>query len=362
MKLSIHKGTFKESAYELLSYGDMRVIAFKYSTGVEALKIENKKGHIVILPFQGQQIWNIHFGGRDLTMNTTIKEPVPTTEYLKTYGGFLYHCGATAMGVPQADDNHEKHGELPNIEYKSAQIVCDEDETGKFISVEGELDYDIAFVVKYSFRPKCRIYENSSVLKVSVDLENMKNSPMEYMYLCHINFCQIPGAKLHYNVPRNKEHIKMIDNIPDNVTGKVREDLRKYMDEIYEDYTIVDRVGKDFEAYDPEVTFVMTYKPGEDNRGYTLQYEEGKGACYVNHPLDTLSVGVRWISKTPDESSMGMVLPATAEHLGYNNAKRLGQIKVLAPRETVSFYIETGYLEEADAKAMIQRIDGILEK
>ena len=360
MKIKIHKGMFRESAYELISYGDMRVIAFKYQTGVEALKIENKKGYIIILPFQGQQIWNIHFGGRDLTMNTTIKEPVPTTEYLKTYGGFLYHCGATAMGVPQVDDNHEKHGELPNIEYKNAYIVCGEDELGKFISVEGDLDYDIAFVVKYKFCPKCRIYEDSGLLNVSVELENMKHSPMEYMYLCHINFCQIPGAKLHYNVLRDKEHIKMIDNIPDNVTGKVREDLRKYMDSIYEDYTVVDRVGKDFEAYDPEVTFVMTYKPGEENRGYTMQYEEGKGACFVNHPLDTLPVGVRWISKTPDECSMGMVLPATAEHLGYNNAKRLGQIKVLGPREKVSFYIETGYMEEEDAKAMIKKIDKIL--
>jgi hypothetical protein len=73
---------------------------FRYDSGVEALRIANKMGSLVLLPFQGQQIWSAEFGGRNLTMKSMFDEPRATTQYLENYGGFLLHCGATAMGVP----------------------------------------------------------------------------------------------------------------------------------------------------------------------------------------------------------------------------------------------------------------------
>ena len=45
-----------------------------------------------------------------------------------------------------------------------------------------------------------------------------------------------------------------------------------------------------------------------------MQYND-EGACYVSHPMDYLPYAIRWISRTGDEDSMGMVLPATCEHL-----------------------------------------------
>lgn len=53
---------------------------------------------------------------------------------------------------------------------------------------------------------------------------------------------------------------------------------------------------------------------------------------------------------------MGMVLPSTSEHLGYTNAKRLGQIKIHNAGEKVNFYIETGYLDNNRALKIIDKI------
>lgn len=362
MKINLHKEFFKEIERELLTHGDMRAVTFRYSTGVEALRVENKNGYFIILPFQGQQIWRAGFLGKELTMCSTVKEPVPTLEYLKTYGGFLYHCGVSAFGVPQADDNHPQHGETPNIEYDNAYIKCGEDEKGKYIAVGGVLDYNIAFVRHYLFTPECRLYEDATVLKIDVCIENKRHSPMEYMYLCHINFRPKDGAELVYSAKRDKDHINVHKIIGDAVPQEQAAKLKEYMDKVGENPAIQDIVGEEGQVYNPEICFTVKYDGDEQNRAYTMQYERGVGACYVSHPVDVLPLSIRWISRSEDEQSMGMVLPATAEHLGYSYAKRNGQIKVLAEGESLKFSIEAGYITDAEAKKVEEKIDKILGK
>ncbi len=350
MKINIAKNFFTDREQVLVEHGGMKVTAFRYSTGVEALKVENEKGYFINLPFKGQQIWKLHFCGRDLSMDTTIKEPVITKEYLKTYGGFLYHCGVSSMGAPDA--THPHHGEIPNEDYQSAYIECGEDENGKYITVGGELDYDIAFVKKYKFAPSYRLYENDTVLKLNVSLENMRCEPLEYAYLCHINFLPIDGAKLVYNAESFKVHKVVSDSLPE----EHKKALAGYMDRLQDDPKVGDVVGAEGQCYDPEICCTVIYKTGADNRAYTLQYVEGEGACYVNHPADVLPYGIRWISRTGTENSMGMVLPATAEHLGYEYTKANGQLKYLPGKEKLSFTLETGWLDDERAKQVMAKM------
>lgn len=354
MKINLKKSMFSEKEYELVSHGEISVTAFKYSIGVEALKVKNAKGWFVILPFKGQQIWNLNFADKELSMKTTIKEPTRETEYLKNYGGFLYHCGINSFGVP--DDKHPQHGEIPNAEYDTAYIICDEDETGKYISVGGHLNYDVAFTKKYRFSPKCTLRENGTILKIDVSLENLRHEPMEYMYLCHMNFLPWDGAKLIYNAPRDKEHIKVHEIVSDTLPADKAAMLKNFMCKVRENPAIHDDVGAEGEVYNPEICFAIKYNNDKNNRGYTMQYKEGEGACFVSHPTDVLPVGVRWISRTEDEDAMGMILPATSEHLGYEDSKKKGYLKYLAPMEKLDFYIETGYLDEKEAKEKIKDI------
>ena len=76
--------------------------------------------------------------------------------------------------------------------------------------------------------------------------------------------------------------------------------------------------------------------------------------------MDTLPYGLRWISRGADEQAMGMVLPATAEHLGYTYAKAHGQIPQLAGKASATFHVRAGYLDQPDAERMVERITKVL--
>ena len=348
MRIYLKKSLFEEKEYLLLDNNGMRVVAFKYSTGVEALRVENEKGYFIILPFQGQQIWRAHFCGKDLVMKTKFSEPVPTLEYLKTYGGFLLHCGINNTGSPAPDEKpYPQHGEIPNAEYKTAYIDVEDD----YISVGGELTYDVSFIKSYTFSPECRLYRNDSVLKVRVTLENRRHYPMEYMYLCHINYRPIDNAELIYSA----NSVKAVRGDYSALPEEQREKLLDYIGRVEKDYTIHHKVGAEGQVYDPELCFLIDYKSDENDRTYTLQYAED-GACYVSHDTKILPVGVRWISRTLDEDSMGMILPSTSEHLGYKNAKEKGQVKILGPMEKVEFFIEAGWLSKNEADEVKEKI------
>ena len=319
MRVYLKREMFADREFVLVENNHMKATAFKYSTGVEALKVENSKGYFIILPFKGQQIWHLHFLGKDLHMKTMMEEPRQTKEYLQTYGAFLLHCGVTGIGNPREGDGHAQHGEMPNADYQMAYLECGED----YIAVGGRFDYDKSFVQNYSFYPECRLYEEDTVLKLHMILENRRSKPMEYMYLCHINFRPFDGATIV--------------------------DTSAYQEE--------SKVGEgDQSMYNPEVCFTIPYRDGYEGRGYTLQYTD-EGACYVNHPIDVLPMGVRWISRTEEEDSMGMVLPATAEPNGYTYAKKNGQIKMLGAKERLEFDIEAGYLDAEQAKKVKEKIE-----
>lgn len=354
MRINLTKEAFSVRGYRLAEHGKITADAFKYESGVEALRVNTGKAEFVFLPFVGQQIWDFKYDGRRISMTSTVKEPKRVNEYLFNYGGFLYHCGITAFGVPSKEDSHPQHGELPNAEYDSAYMIFGEDEGGKYAVFGGKYVYDKAFITSYSFNPEFKIYENSGLLDYRVALENLKGSPMEYSYLCHINFQPFSGAKLIYAAENGSE--KIYYN-PLSVKEDLRLPLGEYVEKLKKDITVSDTVCGAGQVYDPELCFSFKYKADESGRGYTLQREYGKGACYVEHPVNDLPFVIRWISSTPDEKALGIALPATGEHLGLAHMRKNGQIKILPPHGKVVFSIKCGYLCEEAAKAAEKKIE-----
>lgn len=344
MILNLKKEFFTDREYVLAENKDMKATAFKYSTGVAALKVENKNGYFIILPFQGQQIWRACFCGRELTMKTMKAEPVPNVAFLKTYGGFLLHCGITSVGAPDAD--HLQHGEIPNIEYDSAYMEIGED----YMAVGGSVDYNVSYVKRYIFSPKCTLTSDATTMKIDVELKNMREDPLEYAYLCHINFAPIYGAKLHYNAKCKTVH----RIIPEDMNPDKKKKLIAQLDRLEKDIHSADTVGEDGQFYQPEICCTMIY---EGDKGYTLQYKEGEGACYVCHPTDALPCSIRWISRYETEDAMGMVLPSTCEHRGYQYIKENGQLKYLDGYGTLKFTMEAGWIDDAKAKETIKKIN-----
>ena len=84
VRIELFKSSFGEKERLLCTMGSISVSSFRYESGIEALRVKNARGEIIVLPFKGQQIWRAEFDGRDLTMKSLFQEPVATTDYLKT--------------------------------------------------------------------------------------------------------------------------------------------------------------------------------------------------------------------------------------------------------------------------------------
>ena len=112
MKVYLCKGDFGEKKRLLAENGEFKAETFRYSTGVEALKVSNARGSFTILPFLGQQIWRCDFDGVELAMKSIYDEPKDCKDcFNESYGCFMMHCGLTAMGNPTAEDDHVGHAE-----------------------------------------------------------------------------------------------------------------------------------------------------------------------------------------------------------------------------------------------------------
>lgn len=351
---------FSDREHLILENGSMKAYTFLFSTGVCGIRVENENGYIIVLPFQGQQIWRVNFLDHELVMRTSFDEPRKPEHFLSTYGGFLVHCGIEAMGKPGKGDTHPQHGELPNVEYTNAFLLSGEDEKGKYISVGGSYNRKLSFVQNYVFTPECRLYENETVIHETINITNNRSKPMEYMYLCHINFRPVDGSELVYSAEYSKKAITVHKAIPDDMPKEDAKNLKAYMDAIENDITIHNKVDLKSQYYDPEITFTINYTADENGLAHTMQYMPDGYASYVAHPLKDLPVGIRWVSNAPDESSMGMILPATAEHFGYTDAKKNGYIKYVDPYQTISFTVTAGLLKPDEAAAMKKKINYIM--
>ncbi len=158
MKMQLQPAFFSEREKSLIEFGALAASTFLYPTGVAGLRLKNWQGELELLPFQGQQIWSAAFRGRTLTMKSMFDAPNPTRDYLQNYGGFLIHCGATAMGVPAATDTHPLHGELPNAPYQEAFLIAGEDERGQYLGLGGRYRHTLAFSANYTAEPLVKLY------------------------------------------------------------------------------------------------------------------------------------------------------------------------------------------------------------
>jgi hypothetical protein len=351
--LHLYPEQFSLAERPLVESGGLSASTFRFESGVCGLRLKNDQGELVLLPFQGQQIWSATFGGRPLGMTSFFPEPRPTRVYLETYGGFLLHCGVTAMGVPSAQDTHPLHGELPNAPYQRAWVVLGEDEGGQYIGLGGQYHHIIAFNHNYLAEPLVKLYRGSSLIHISLTVSNLKSSPMEWMYLAHINFRPVEQGRMVYSALPTPEHVRVRLSIPSHIKpGPGYAEFLQALKEHPEQHHVFTPAG----VYDPEVVFFIDYLADEQGHAHSLQVHPDGSADYVRHSPAQLDKCIRWIVRTPDQQALGFAMPATAEPEGYTAEKAKGNLKVIPGGGVVSFEMVAGYLPASQAREMEAKI------
>jgi len=340
----------------LAERGELTASAFRYPSGVCALRLNNALGELVLLPYQGQQIWDATLRGRRLTMKSMFEQPYPTREFLATYGGFLLHCGATAMGSPSSGDTHPLHGELPNAPYQSAALVFGVDEKGDYLGLTGSYRHTVAFNYNYIATPLVKLYAASSVFTVSMTIHNLKASPMPLMFLEHVNFRPVDGGRLAQSVVCDTENMRVRANIPPfmEVAPGYREFV-KVLQEHPEKHLVFD---PDL-VYDPEMVLYLDYLADENGWARTLHIHPDGSADLLRHRPSQLDHGVRWICRTADQEALGME-PCTAEVEGFSAEKAKGNVRSLPGGATFTSGLEIGVLTPDETRLEKMRIEQAL--
>eukprot|EP00040_Diaphanoeca_grandis_P026767 m.150380 g.150380 ORF g.150380 m.150380 type:complete len:557 (-) comp30724_c1_seq6:62-1732(-) len=346
--------------------GELSAECFTYSTGVEAVRVRNALGNIIVLPFQGQQIWDAEFLGRRLTMKSMFAVPRKVDNdkqwgYLDTYGAFFVHCGAEAMGCPSADDEHKLHGDLPNAQYQKAYIRLGVDNRGKFIEVGGEYSHVVAFKTHYVARPSIRLYAGQTTIPITMQLKNEFHKPMDLMYMAHTNFRPVTGSELLCS------HFMHADSVTvsSSVNGLVppTPDYIEFVASVKKDPTIVSRLTPEvIKGLDPEVLlYLRNFLKDADGFAHSMQVLPDGSADYVKHSPDELPRVTRWMVVDGSHSALGLCLPGTAEPTGKASETKKGNLRQLASGNTQIFSIEVGALDKTRANEVHQIIDGILD-
>ena len=355
-KIFLKESYFTNDETLLVSFGNLSASLFTYSTGVKAVRLKNDKGSIVALPYMGQMIWRAEFNGYEMTMKTIYDEPYPAKDvFHETYGGFLMHCGLTAMGNPTAEDTHTPHGELPICKYNNPYVIFGCDESGRYIGISGTYTHKRCYDTNYDFTPAVKIYEGKTYMDITAEVKNNKDIPLEYYYLCHINHRPVDGARLSYTADRKS--IKVNHEVPDGYfSSEDAKATNDYLAMLDKNPAVMDEVGAVGQSYRPEIVFLCNYKADECGNAYTMQINPDKTATFVRHKPAELPCGVRWISRTEDEDAMGMVLPATAEHKGRLYCQRNNEQSYLKRGESVTYHMRTGLLSAEEAEEMDKKI------
>jgi hypothetical protein len=345
---------FGDSEKVLVTSGNLTISAFTYSTGVAGLRIANDVGQIEFLPFQGQQIWRAKFYDRNLTMRSMFEEPEQTSDYLSTYGAFLIHCGVIGMGAPSSQDDHGVHGELPNALYRDVQLLFGNDEEGRYVSVTGKYQHSVAFSHNYVAQPTITVRESSGRIRVEMDIKNLKSSPMEFMYLSHINFLPIDNGKIIDTAEKGEDAVR-VTHIMNSLYAEGG-DYKNMIDEFVrhpEEHRNI-APGKEF---NPEL--VLAVNASADDLGWasSMQLHPDGTSDFVRHRPDQFGHCLRWICRSGDQEALGLLLPSTAEPDGYLAERAKGNLLTIETGGETRFSYECGALDKLETQELAGKIN-----
>lgn len=345
---------FTTTERPLLRAGGAWASAFRYATGVAALRLGNARGSVVVLPWMGQIVWDAVFDGVRLTMGSLFDAPRPAHEIIETYGCFAFHSGLLRNGCPGPEDTHLLHGEMACAAMDSAAITVGEDADGVFLRLDGERLFTRGFGNRYLARPSVTLYADGTLFDIAMRVDNTGGQPMELMYMCHVNFDFVPQAELIQPAPFDARSVAVRTAIPAHVPASPA--YRARIAALAADPSPTRRLDPDA-GYDPEQVFYL-HGLRCDAAGDThlmLRRPQGDGFAMSYSP-ERFPHSVRWLMRNADHQVAAFALPSTCQPEGYLAELRKGHVKIVPAGGSAAFTVRTGYLDRAAVALQSARI------
>ncbi len=354
----LSRALFTPEEKTLLTMGPVTVRAFRYASGVEALRFLNPRGEVIVLPYLGQMVWRAAMGGVELGMASPFAEPRPAPDILGTYGCLAYHSGLLRNGVPGPEDTHPVHGEFPTLPMDEAFLVLGHEGGSAAVRLESEVTYLRAFGPHYRARAHFAFGEDT-LFEMGIEVENRAPRPMDLMYMCHVNFAFVPNGEILQPVPFTPERTVLRRAIPAHVRPHPA-----YLARLEEWAQAPEKLARldPLYPYDPEIVFYLRDMPADaDGLTHALLRRPEGDAFALSYDPRALPFAVRWLYADGATAVAAFLLPATCEPEGYTAEKRKGHVRELAPGARASFRVRLGYLDPGRAAEYAARVAALAD-
>lgn len=330
--LPLYKENFTKQRTLIAQSEHFEIHSFLYNSGVQAVEIKNAKGHLVILPFMGQMIWDAQFLNTDLCMKNMFSEPKFGKTVVETYGCFAFHAGMLRMGCPSPQDDHLLHGEMPCASMDSAWLEIDTES----VVIKGSYEYVMGFGDHYLATPSVQLDKDSSLFDIKMAVKNLASVNMPLQYMCHINATYVENAVMTQNIP--DAALMLRETVPAHVQPTAQ--WLAYNDSLKTSAPI--SILDNPEMHDPEVVYCMDdIARYVDRAVFKMQISNDK---YLQTEFDTheFNCATRWLLCSGDQQVAAFALPATCRPEGFLAAKERETLIYLQPNEERRFTVRTG--------------------
>jgi hypothetical protein len=352
---------FSDRPIELVSDGELKATAFRYETGVAGLRVQNSRSSMVVLPYMGMQVWSVSFDGRDVTQKSMFDMPLATTKFGDNYGAFLYHCGLNNVNGPEeGEDPYLMHDVLPFAVYENTYTGVGVDEEGRYLAVGGTYVFRNSQELHWAYAPELRLYEGKTMVEMRATVHNRRTHPLEYLWLCHMNWLGMDGGRFYYSAPQDPDHVLVAPTELGNDSPRAVA-IREWGRKLASDPTLADVLDSSSQVYDPEMCINYRYETDEDGWAHSLMELPGGGSYYVAWDATKAPYALRWLCRTGDEDGVGIAVPSTGTNRGSAYQREHGHFNTLGPGESDVLRWRFGLLDERetnDAKACIDAILG----
>ena len=350
VSFALRKSFFTADERTVAKTAGIEVSLFRYDSGVEAIRLANARGHLVVLPFLGQMIWDAVFDGVDLTMANMFSMPRPADVIVGTYGCLAYHSGLLRNGCPSPADDHPPHGEMPCAPMDQAGLDVGEDAEGPFVAVTGAREYVMGFGAHYIARPRVILRPMATLFDIIMDVENRSCDAMDLMYMCHVNFAFCEGARIIQPAPFSPAATVVRTVVPGHV--KTTPEYLGFIDALAKDPSLMEVLDVP-ERYNPEqVFYIRGLRVGADGLVRQMMRRTQGDAFHIAYDPKTFPHTVRWVLVNGDQKVCAFASPATCEPEGYLAERKKGHVRSLPSGGAAHFAVRLGYLDaEAAARA-----------
>lgn len=335
-KIFLDKSFFSDNPKKIIENANFTVTLFKYASGIEAVRLANSRGYVVVLPYMGQMIWDLQFDNIDLKMKNMFTQPKPAQCVVDTYGCFAFHSGLLANGCPSQNDSHSLHGEMPCATMDQAWLEISD----KNIAISGSVEYVQGFGHHYQAVPLVRLGANETQIDISMSVKNLATVPMPLQYMCHMNYAYVANGEIKSNLPDNAFALR--ESIPAHVQPTPKwlafNDNIKAMQQAGKSLVKLDNP----EMYDPEIVF-MADEIDQYGDKATFEITSPEGYTFsTEFSTKDFPSATRWLLYNGDQQVAAFVLPGTCRPEGFLAAKQAGTLIMLEPGEKRNFNVRTG--------------------